>query len=93
MPWISVAVTEPPADADDLARSLAEQAAQAAGLLPEDIVVIITVAAASSGRGAVVNLAGRRRSEDVEAAMADAVRHVVSQAIGVDPDLVALLRS
>lgn len=93
MPWITVALAEPPADTAALAHSLAEEAAKAAGLLPDDVVVLVTVAAASSGRGAVVNLAGRRRSEEIEASLADAVRRVVSEAAGIDPDLVAVIRS
>lgn len=93
MPWIHVTVSAPVAQADLLATELATAAAAATGLGPGDVVVLVTVADASAGPGAVVVVSGRPRSETAEQDLADAVRAVVAASVGLDVDLVAVVRS
>jgi hypothetical protein len=93
MPWIHATVSGSRGPAGGLARDLADAAASAAGLEPADVVSLVTVADAAAGAGAVVTIAGRRRGDAVEDAIADAVRRVVAAATGVSADLVAVVRS
>jgi phenylpyruvate tautomerase PptA (4-oxalocrotonate tautomerase family) len=93
MPWIHATLSGGAGSADSLARDLADAAASAAGLAPADVIALVTVADAAAGSGAVVTIAGRRRDESAEDAVAAAVRRVVAAAVGVAPDLVAVIRS
>jgi hypothetical protein len=93
MPWIHATLSGGAGSADGLARDLADAAASAAGLAPADVIALVTVADAAAGSGAVVTIAGRRRDDSAEDAIAAAARRVVATAIGVAPDLVAVIRS
>jgi phenylpyruvate tautomerase PptA (4-oxalocrotonate tautomerase family) len=93
MPWIHATLSAGAGSADGLARDLADAAASAAGLAPADVITLVTVADAAAGSGAVVTIAGRRRDDSAEDAIAAAARQVVATAIGFDPDLVAVIRS
>ena len=93
MPWIHGTLSQQVEDADRLAAALADATAAATGLEPADVVVLVTVADASSGSGAVVTVAGRRRGETAETDLAEAVRRAVAASTGLGPDLVAVVRS
>jgi len=94
MPWICV--TTGPDLSDDAARALSREVAAAAAaaldLVADDVIVFISPARAVSAPGAVVSLAGRRRDDAAESALASAVRAPVSAALGIDPDLVGVTR-
>ena len=93
MPWIHVTLSQRVEDAELLAGQLADAAAAATGLVPADVVVLVTVADACSGSGAVVTVAGRARSEVAETGLSDAVRRVIADSTGLGADLVAVVRS
>jgi phenylpyruvate tautomerase PptA (4-oxalocrotonate tautomerase family) len=94
MPWICV--TTGPDLPDEAARALSRKVAAAAAaaldLVPDDVVVLVSPAGAVSAPGAMVSLAGRRRDEAAESALASAVRAEVAETLGLDPGLVAVSR-
>lgn len=93
MPWIHVTLSQRVEDADRLAAELAVAAAAATNLGPAEVVVLVTVADASSGSGAVVTIAGRRRGKTAETDLTAAVRRVVAAWTGLGGDLIAVVRS
>ena len=93
MPWIHATLSGSAAPGGRLADELAETVASAAGLEPGDVIALVTVADAAAGSGALVTIAGRRRDDAVEDAIADAVRRVVATSTGLSADLVAVVRS
>ena len=93
MPWIHATVSSSAGPADRLARELAQAAASAAGLEPDDIIALVTVADAATGTGTLVTIAGRRRDDAVEGRITDAVRRVVATSTGLGVDLVAVVRA
>ena len=93
MPWIHATLSSSVVPTGRLAHELAQAVANAAGLEPGDVIVLITVADAAAGSGALVTITGRRRDDAVEDAIAGAVRQVVATATGLSADLVAVVRS
>ena len=93
MPWIHATLPSGAAPAGRVAHELAQAVAKAAGLEPGDVIVLVTVADAAAGSGALVTITGRRRDDAVEDAIAGAVRRVVATATGLSADLVAVVRS
>lgn len=91
MPWIHATVSRA-GDAVVLADALAAEVAGAAALEPSDVVVLVTVATACAAQGGLVLVAGRQRLEPVERVVAEAVRRVVADAVGVPEDLVVVVR-
>lgn len=92
MPWIHATLSARVDNVNSLARELASAAATSAGLEPTDVVVLVTIADACAGSGAVVTVSGSRRDDRVEADLVDAVRQVVASGTGVSFDLVAVVR-
>jgi hypothetical protein len=93
MPWIHATLPSGAAPAGGLAHELARAAASAAGLEPGDVIALVTVADATAGSGALATIAGRRRDDAVEDAIANAVRQVLATATGLSPDLVGVVRA
>lgn len=93
LPWITVTLAAQPTSTSELAAALAQAVANAAGLLPTDVVVLVSVATAAAGRGSVVTITGRARPNDIEKAIVDAVRQVVAEVSNDSPELVAVIRS
>jgi phenylpyruvate tautomerase PptA (4-oxalocrotonate tautomerase family) len=92
VPWITVTLARQQADPRALADELAREVAAAAGLLPDDVVVLVSVAEAAAGRGSVVTFTGRPRPADTEKAIVSAVRRVVAEISHDPPELVAVIR-
>ena len=93
MPWIHATLSGPVNDLDGLAATLSAVAAGAVELDAADVVALVSVAATASSPGALVVIAGRDRGRAAEAALADAVRQAVADALGVASPLVAVGRS
>lgn len=95
MPWITVTTAAELSQdaAASLARDVAAAAADAAGLDPHDVIVLVQRALASWGDGVVVSVSGRRRAQDIEAAIEGEVRRVVVDVTGIDGELVSVVRS
>ncbi|WP_137123259.1 hypothetical protein [Segeticoccus rhizosphaerae] len=94
MPWITV-TTGPHRDPEmpsRLAEAVAAAVASPADLAPSDVVVLVQVATAASGPGAMVAMSGRVRGDSVEESIRVAVREAVAGQLGLDPDLVSHVR-
>lgn len=95
MPWITVMATPDDgvgASASVLAEDVAVVVAQATGLTPEDVIVLVYRAEACSERGAIVTVAGRPRSDVIEDALAERVRAAVARHLHIETELVAVVR-
>lgn len=95
MPWIQLLIGPDDLETDtaqQLADETAQVAAHAVGLSPQDVVVLVQSAAASSGPGALMHIAGRRRDEATELFLQQQLRQTVAARIGCDVALVVVVR-
>lgn len=93
MPWIHATLPASVDDVNGLARQVASVAALTVGLEPTDVVVLVTIADACYGSGAVVTVSGRRRDEGVEADIVEAVRRVIASGTGLSVERVSVVRA
>ena len=101
MPWI--VVTVPPwestvtgsevATSQEWATQCATKVATLLGLDAHDVLVLVIRAMACRSVGSVVTVSGRDRGEEAETALANVLQREVAGWLGLDDELVVVLRN
>lgn len=96
MPWIQVTYSTAGnrvVDPVRLGGALASRASAALGLTEADVIVLPVASVGASGSGAVVAVTGGLRSPTHEAELRTAVASATAEELGLDPALVAYVRT